>query len=832
MFRNYLAAALRNLVRNKLYAAINVIGLAIGLTAALLIGLFVRDEFSYDKWLPNYDRTYKVSSVMVMPNITIHNDRAPVIVAGLLKQDYAQIEEITRFAPFPAGLRQGDIEFQENVTWADPNLFDILQLPAIAGNLATALQQPDGVVLTRSLARKYFGRDDPVGETIEINRRAVMRVTAILEDLPSNTHLALTVIASGRNALSPLAQLDSRALVSTTGIIPAIFTYLRLAPGTSAEQLRQALPDFVRRNPRFTSPDVAYTLQLAPMAASHLQSAAVTGTMTAPGSVAVVYSALLIAILIMVVASINFVNLTSARALRRAVEVDVRKVSGAVRRQLIVQFICESVFYAVLGMAGAVAGVRILLPSFNGFLQRTIVLDFARDPVLIGAMFAMVMVVGVLAGAYPAFVLSRFSPAAVLKGSLPRLLGRGRGRQVLVAVQFAVLIVLALVSTAIYRQTHYAMNEALRFDRDLVLLINTNAGPLAPSVPCDTSFATQVRALPGVHGAACSSASILNQGTGDSPSTDVMGSGGATVNAKERIVDFGFFELHGLKPLAGRFFSRDFGTDAMPVGGKFTAAPAVVINETLSRAMGYATPQSAIGQTVKWRPQLPVSRVFGPPGAGAAAPTEGSSQIIGVVSDFAQGSVREGISPGIFWIDPAGYSLLNVKLAGGQVPETLAAIDRIWKQSGQSQPISRRFLDQQVQNMYRDVVRLTQTTGAFAMVAVFIACLGLFGLAAFAAENRTKEIGVRKALGASKADILRLMLWEFSRPVIWASLVSWPVAYFVMRYWLDGFADRVDIGLWTFPAATTLALVIAVLTVVGHALLVARSQPVTALRYE
>jgi putative ABC transport system permease protein len=280
--------------------------------------------------------------------------------------------------------------------------------------------------------------------------------------------------------------------------------------------------------------------------------------------------------------------------------------------------------------------------------------------------------------------------------------------------------------------------------------------------------------------------------------------------------------------MAGRFFARAFGGDAMTAEGNSVAA--VVINESLSRAMGFANPQSAIGQTVRWKPLLPIGRLFGP--NGAAPPTQGASQVIGVVPDFEQGSVREGLSPGIYWINPLGYSMLNVKLAGDQVPQTVAAIDRIWKQVGPPQPINRRFLDQQLQTMYRDVTQLTQTTGVFATVAVFIACLGLFGLAAFAAESRTKEIGVRKALGASKRDILGLMLWEFSRPVLWASLSSWPLAYFIMRQWLNGFADRVDIGVWTFPVATVLALAIAVLTVAGHALLVARAQPVTALRYE
>jgi putative ABC transport system permease protein len=825
MFRNYLAAALRNLLRNRLYAAINVVGLAVGLTAAVLLLLFVRDEFSYDKWIPGYERIYKVSGTMATSKNTVRLDRAPYIAAALLKQDYAQVEDVARFAPDARSLRRNDVEFTETINWADPNLFSVLPLQAIAGNLATALQEPDSLVLTRSTARKYFGDEDPIGQTLEVGRKGVMKVTAILEDLPSNTHLTMDVIGVSRNtALSVLAAIDSRP--SAAGFMGNVNTYLRLASGYPGEQLRRDLPAFIQRHPRFTGPDVAYTVELSPLAAVHLHPLG-NGALKPPGSAATAYSALLLAILIVAIAGINFINLTTARAVRRAVEVGIRKASGAERRQLIAQFICESIFYAALSMAVAMGSVELLLPSFNGFLQRTIVFDYGRDPALMGALLAFVMTVGVLGGTYPAFVLSRFAPAAVLKGGAVGRLKGGRGRQVLVASQFAVLIVLALVSTAIYRQVHYAMNEALRFDKDQVLTIpiTTALGDIAPPVRCDIAFATEVRALPGVRSAVCSSGSILTPGIPG----NVVGPAGVAASSNQLIVDFGFFEFFGLKPAAGRFFARDFGGDAMSADGKSTALPAVVINETLSRALGFATPATAVGQTVKWRPRLPVLRGFA---EVAKAQADGASEIVGVVPDFAQGSVREGIPPGIFWIDPSGYSVLNVKLVSDQIPETLAAIDRAWKRSDPQRPIIRRFLDQAVQNLYGDVTRLTQTVATFAAVAVFIACLGLFGLAAFVAEQRTKEMGVRKALGASSNDILRLMLWEFSRPVIWASLVSWPVAYFAMRYWLDGFADRVDIGLWTFPAATVLALVIAVLTVGGHALLVARAAPVTSLRYE
>lgn len=830
MFHNYLVTALRNLVRNKLYAAINVLGLAVGLCAAMLIALFVRDEFSYDQWMPRHEQVYAVQSTLLLPGETIRTARAPYITAGLLAQAFPQVGAITRFAPSGGfnGVRHGDIESQEAVTWADPNFFEVLNLPAISGNLATALQEPNDVVLTRSLARKYFGMDDPIGQTLELDRKLVMRVTAVLEDLPSNTHLSLGIIASGRNAGSLLTLLESRPMPS--GPIPAVFTYLRLAADASADSLTQALPEFVQQHPRYRSAEISYSLELVPLAAIHLRSAAqgVVG-LKSSGSATMAYSALSIALLIVAIASINFVNLTSACAARRAVEVGVRKVSGAERRNLIIQFIGESMIYAVLGMALAIMFTHLLLPSFNGILHRTIALDYGRDPRLLGAVAGIVIAVGFLAGSYPAFMLSRFSPARVLKGNIAKGLRSGPGRQVLVALQFMILMVLALVSVTVYRQSHYAMNEALRFDKDQMLVVLTSDTGPQGAVPCDTPFAAAVRALPGVRGAACASTYINSGGEGP---TYVTGPGGETARAGEMLVDFDFFDLYGLKPLAGRTFSRELMGDLRPQDGTLAPPPSVVINETLSRAMGFATPQAAIGQAVKWRPWLPLTARFAAGSAGNPEPPQGLSEIVGVVPDFAQGSVRRATEPGIFWVNPLGHRILNVKLRRDQVPETLAAIDQLWKQFGLSRPISRNFLDQQIEDMYRDVTLLNQAMAAFAVVAVFVACLGLFGLAAFVAESRTKEIGLRKALGASRADVLRLMLWEFNKPVLWASLIAWPAAYVIMRRWLEGFALRVDIDFWTFPAATAVTLAIAVLTVAGHAVLVARAQPVAALRHE
>ncbi|MHB1206364.1 MAG: ABC transporter permease, partial [Rhodospirillaceae bacterium] len=434
---------------------------------------------------------------------------------------------------------------------------------------------------------------------------------------------------------------------------------------------------------------------------------------------------------------------------------------------------------------------------------------------------AIVAFVGVAAGAYPAFVLSRFSPAAVLKGSLHGRGARGEGRQALVALQFAVLIVLALGAAAVHRQVRYATTEALRFDKDQMLLV-TGA--------CLPPLVAEIRALPGVREMTCTMGpGLVGGGEGR---IEITAPDGAKARSQMTAVDFGTFGLYGLHPVAGRLFSTDFGGDAIPDsvldGGKFVGPSGVVIDESLSRALGFATPADAVGKTVR----------FTPPFTSNTEHVEVSPEIVGVVQDFEflnRNNLRENVVPGIFFVWPSDLrraGTLNVKLTGNQIPETLAAIDGLWKKLGAPRPIERVFLDQMIDDIYREFTRLGEIVAVFAGIAVFISCLGLFGLAAFTAEQRTKEIGVRKALGASRRDILRLMLWEFTRPVLWGSLIAWPVGYLTVRHWLDGFADRVDIGLWTFPVATALAFAIALLTVVGHALLVARAEPVTALRYE
>ena len=819
MLRNYFIAALRNLARNRLHATINVAGLALGFAAATFIYLYVRNELSYDRFLPNHDRTYLLSEHLRIPGQSLL--ATPTIqheFATQIKLDFPAIEAVTRLCPDRRTLRHGQTEADENVYWADPNVFDLLPLHALAGDLKTALQSPEGVVLTRGMARRYFGRDDPIGEVLEItgthpddiNRRYPMRVTAVLEDLPANTHLDLQIILSGRGAVSELRNLDADP--NTAALPDLVYTYLRMAPGAPVAPLQQALPGFLERHDPVLAHYYHGSLELVRFDRIHL-TPATEQSMRPRADVATLDTLSLVGALVLLVAGINFVNLMTARSARRAVEVAVRKAAGALRSQLIVQFIGESVLYAALSMILAITLVELLLPRFNAFVGRTIEFPYWRDPVLLAALLGVTSLFGVLAGVYPALVLSAFAPVTVLKRAMGAARGAGRLRQVLVTVQFAVLITLTIASLVIYEQVHYALNEALRVQKDQTVVIWT---------PCTGAFPQEVRRLQGVTAAACAWSAALSLRV--NAHWGLRLPDGRPVLIDGISVDYGFFELYGLRPLAGRFFSRDHGGDSVTqdlmdaLGRKASADPAakplgrLVLNQAAVRLAGFHSPEQAIG-----------SQLF-----ASGRPLE----VIGVVPDFSLDTVRKTVPPMFYVVLPSSFDILNVKLSGHDVPRTLAAIDRLWAAAGNAKPINRFFLDQHMEEVYLDITRRSQLFGIFSALTVLIACLGLLGLAAFTAERRTKEIGVRKAMGADTGHIVRLLLWQFTKPVLWAAVIAWAAAAYLMTHWLRGFAYHIELQPWVFAATGAMAIGVALLTIGAHSMTLARAKPTKALRDE
>jgi putative ABC transport system permease protein len=835
VFENYLAAALRNLIRNRIYASINLFGLSLGFAATLLIVLFVRDEYSYDRFFPGYRDVYLLTGTKDAIDHRYPTERwdfsFPDLAAKLILR-FPEMAAVARIMPAdnPPHIRHGEVEADETgFLWLDPSFFRILPLKSLAGDLQTALAAPDSVVLTRTAARKYFGRDEPLGELLEVNPAMgpeaakvspafntphPMRVTAIIEDLPSNSYVKGEVFGSNLAAYSMNALYE---LTADQGPFrtQSNYTFIRLRAGTPAQRMQQELSAFAAHNSDTSTvypPGFTVGLHLTPIGDLHLAPRG-ESPMSPRGDRTLLAGLIAIAVLIIASASFNFVTLMTARAAQRAIETGVRKAAGALRRQVVLQFLGEAVIYVAVAMALAVALTEVLLPWMNSVLKQKIAFNYLGDPALLGALLAITLGVGLIAGAYPAFVLSAYRPAAVLKGTFVQGATAGIVRRVLVALQFAIMIGLGIAAVTIWRQTLFSLNDQLRVDGSSILLIDDACSPSG------RAFRDRLAAVPGVAKAACADdAAIFNGGM----SVSAQVQGGAATPMVSGVVDFGTLEFYGLRPLAGRFFDQNHGDDGRLVGGDTSGNPTIVINETAMRKLGFSSPSQAIGKIVTWNRR----RWSANPTPG----TTGPSEIIGVSPDFSLRTRRE-VYPQILYVDPASFYVLSVRLIGSDLPEGLSGIDAAWSQIMHTS-IHRRFLSQTLQEMYADIILQGTAITLGAGLAGAIAALGLFGLSAHSTERRTKEIGIRKALGASASDIVRLMLGEFSRPVLWANVIAWPCAYIIMRRWLEGFANHVDMNPLVFVAASVLALVISLVTVSGHALLVARAKPVDSLRYE
>jgi putative ABC transport system permease protein len=801
MVRDTLAAALKSLTRNKFYAVLNITGLATGLAAAILLLLYVRDETTFDRMLPA--DAYRVSSAITMPGSeTVVFDGTDYALAQGLKLDVPGIAEVARMMPQDWTVRRGDFEANETVYWADASFFSVLPTAAVSGNPATALREPNSVVLTRGIARKYFGEDAPLGRTLQLNRDRLVRVTAVVEDLPANTHITARIFGSANTPFSNLAEMDARTGFHFDG---TTYTYFRLKPGASIDAVRQALPRLVASRlqiPEDNPFGIAVTLTARSVRDIHFSPAGINA-MKPPGDRAAVTAAAIVALLILACACVNFVNLATARVSARAVEVAVRKSAGASRAVLAMQFIAEAVLQVAAAMVLALAASELLLPGYNAFLGREISFEYWRLEVL-GLLVAAVLALGLLAGAYPALVLSALQPAAALRGG-PGLFDGGRLRRVLVVLQFAILSGLVIATAVIWSQTRFAARSAARLGGHPMVLV---------SAPCTDALRNGIAALPEVATVACSQPMMI---VGERTVEMMETAPDAIHSFDTRSVAPGFLEAYGLAPLAGRLLSERQGGDL--VAPPAVGAPQevrIVVNQRAVRALGLRSPAEAVGLRLQ---------------ASAARGTRFFT-VIGVVPDFPTGSVRIPVASTAYYADPAFYGMLSVRLRPGGLRDGMTRIQEVWIATGQEGLPRMLPLVQYAETLYVDIEREGALLALAAGVALVIACIGLFGMASFMAEQRTKEIGIRKVLGATTGQIARLLLWQFTRPVLWANLIAWPIVWWLMRRWLRGFSEHVALEPWLFLAGGAFTLAVTLATVGGQAFLVARRSPVTALRYE
>lgn len=785
MFSNYLAAALRHLARSRFYATLSIAGLAVGICAVMLMLLVVRAELGYNRFVGEPDRVFvAVSALRPKQHPADYKAAVSHTLAAALKLRFPQIAAIARITPQTVILEQGAVKARERIYWADPAFFEVMPVPVVAGDLRHALERPDGIVLPRSVARKYFGRDDPVGATLQLDRDQTMTITAIIEDLPAGaTDLETGIFASGALARSALAGFD-RQPVDPTSFVIDTSTYLRLAPGASIEAIQNAMQPIAEAQFSRRPPGLDYEIALLRIDEAHLfpglNPGGRTRVMTLAG----------IGLLTLLVAAINFINLSTARASRRAREIAVRKTAGASRAALIVQFLGETLLYVLLATCMGVALTELLLPWVNSFLQTGAAFDYLSDPALLGWLALGIVALTVLAGLYPAFVLTAFRPVTVLKGVITQVRGTSFARQTLVTLQFAALIGMLASAAIVYQQRSYALNDALRVTTDQHVLVETK---------CTPQVSSDIRKLPGVRSAGCADECLIS---GECFDNIRMVDGSFTAYGVGS-AEAGVLESLGIKAIAGQLW----GTAAQ--------AQAVVINEQARRRFGFASAEEAIGKLV------PDSSTRNQP-----------HEIVGVVPDFSMASVERPVGPMVFNNQLQRANLLDVQLTGQHVPEVLATLDTLQPRFNPSDALKRYFLNDRIQDLYQAMLRMAQAFSVMAIIAVVLACLGLIGLSAAATDRRTKEIGIRKAMGAGEREIVWLLVWQFTKPVIWAAAIAWPVSAYLMSRWLDGYAYHAELTPTPFVGATVVALVLALLTVGVHSFSVARIKPVTALRYE
>jgi len=800
MLKNYLRVAFRNFKKHQVYSIINISGLAIGLTCCILIMLYVQDEFSYDRFQKNSARVYRVISDEITNGQTRHLASTSGPLAPALRTDFPEIENVVGLFPYRASVQFGvDKRFVEDrFFFADSTVFDMFPFKFKSGNPRTALRRPYSLVLTEAAAQKYFGDDSAIGQTMRVEGQFDFTVVGVLENPPHNSHFHFDFLA-------PMEHVPEIIGFQPHWYWPLFYTYVQLPNRAARKAIESQLAGFVSKHIRGES-DANRTFRLQPLTEIHLNSD-LENELEPTGSRVYIFIFSAIAFFILLVACINFMNLATARSESRAREVGFRKVVGAHRTQLVKQFLGESLFYAFLSTLVALVLVELLLPTFSQLVGRTIAVNYIENwPVTIG-LVVLTLLTGILSGIYPALFLSNFRPLSALQHKTSiSMSGRPvRLRAVLVVLQFAVSIVLIFVTYVVNGQLSYIQNKRLGFNKEHVVVIPIRDAEI------QNDYETVKHALltnPDITGATVLSNFPWKTGFYDFPINAEGLPDDAEINFQILLVDHDFIPTFEMKVVSGRDFSKFFRTDQ--VSG-------VILNETAVKKLGW---NSAVGKTFEIK-QL-------------AAGQSVKGRVVGVVKDFHFRSLRHEVDPLVMVIAPVNYYVDNfaVRISGSHVQQTLAFLEQKWREFAPRRAFDYFFLDEDFDKLYRHDQRIGEMLGDFCLLAIFIACLGLFGLASFTAEQRRKEIGIRKVLGARLGTVVVLLTKNLVKLVLLANLLAWPVAWYAMNRWLQNFAYRIEISWWVFALAGGLALVIAMLTVGTQAIRAALANPVESLRYE
>ena len=793
MLRNYFKIAFRNLWRHRVFSLINILGLSVGMTACLLIFLYVRFELSYDSFHSKADRIYRIVCDIKTPTETLKPNGPSWAVGPHLMGDFPQVEAAVRTTGDEILVRKGNVKFQEkNSIWADSSFFEMFDFKLVRGNPHTALNEILNVVFSESAAKKYFGKTDPIDQTVLITGDGLTaKVTGIMKDIPENSLIKADMVVS----MNTITRKFNPTLNDQWGNY-GNNTFVLLKPGADAAKFTAQLPAFLERKngTEMKQLNMYPTLYLEKMRDIYLRS---TRDDSKTGNINNVYIFSLVAIFILLIACFNFINLTTARSAERAKEVGIRKVVGAGRSQLTRQFIGESVIVCLIAFIITLAASTLLLPAFNLLAGKTISNGIFESKGFIAILFLASIAIGFLAGIYPALVLSSFKPVTVLKG---RFTTGTKGillRKGLVIAQFTISIALIISTIIVYNQMNYMQRQDLGFSKDQMMVIDTYGDPAR------NSFMQAVATMPNVKSVTMSS-SVPGGGNPGAYSKIQNVKGEMQIaNLDLYFVDWDYVKQYQIKMVAGRDFNRSFQTDT---------TQAMILNEAAVKQFGYRSAKEAVGRDFdQWGRK---------------------GKIIGVMKDFHFRSLQTDIKPLSMRIEPNGCGLVSIKVSANNLPKTIAAIESKWNTLIPARPFSYFFMDEFFDKQYRSEQRFGKLFLNFAVLAIIISCLGLLGLASYSTMQRTREIGIRKILGASVPNIVNLLSKDFLKLVAVAVIIASPLAWYAMHTWLQDFAYRISIGWWVFVVAAFAATLIALMTVSFQAIKAAVSNPVKSLRTE
>ena len=809
MWDNYLKVAFRNLWKNRFYSFINIFGLGLGIACFLFILIFIRDELSYDSYHRNAGRLYRMHFYGKLFEQEIDIPQVGDPWGPLLLNEFPAVEQQFRMREGGDFLvRYGENSYrEEKVIFADSTLFDLFSFHLLEGDPRTALAEPNAIIITPQVARKYFGEEEPLGKSLIFDNDRQFRVTGLLEPIPENTHFNYDIF------ISMATREESR---SNQWMSFNFHTYLLLREGADPRDLEAEFPQIARTYigsqlqqfigqsyDDFLAGGNLMEFSLFPVSRIHLYSHTMD-ELAPPGDIRYVYIFTFIGLFILLLACINFMNLSTARSAGRAREVGMRKVVGAYRRQLVEQFLSESLLVSFLALLVGAGLVFVLLPEFNQLAGKELGISDIARPWLLGAMLSISVVVGLLAGSYPAFFLSGFQPIRVLKGKFANRAEGSWLRNGLVVFQFAITVGLIVGTIVIFTQMQYIQNKKMGYDKERLLILNDAYG-LGNNLD---AFKQEMMKHPQVVHASVtsylptpSSRNTNGHFLGRNPNPE------DTQVLQSWWVDHDFLRTMGIEIIEGRDFSREFPADSS----------AVIINEATAKIFNLEEP---LGKEISTMD-----------GEADGQLQFTSYRVIGVVKDFHFESVRQAIQPLILYLG-SSRDFIAFRIKGDDLPGFTGALQQRWNEMAPGQPFDFNFLDDRFEAMYESETRIGHIITLFTMVAIIIACLGLFGLATFTAEQRTKEIGIRKVLGAPLAQLFLMMTSDFIRWVLLAAAIALPLAYYGMSRWLEGFEYRTDIGAGSLVLAVAMALIIALITVSYQALRVARVNPVKTLKYE